>query len=127
MSRKVFAIANGIMAAMFLLSAVLQYNDPDPLRWIALYAAAALACATDSGMSQGPLQKPQANIPLALVSHGEPSAVTTKPRLSTRTRSIFASRRALGLGTAAVARTAMSSNATSGFGPAAMVKTEAIE
>jgi len=44
MGRKVFAIANGIMAAMFLLSAVLQYNDPDPLRWIALYAAAALAC-----------------------------------------------------------------------------------
>ena len=53
MSRKVFAIANGIMAAMFLLSAVLQYNDPDPLRWIALYAAAALACVIAGRTSSG--------------------------------------------------------------------------
>jgi hypothetical protein len=35
---------NWLMAALFGLSAVLQYNDPDPLSWIALYAAAAAAC-----------------------------------------------------------------------------------
>jgi hypothetical protein len=35
---------NWLMAALFGLSAVLQYNDPDPLRWIAIYAAAATAC-----------------------------------------------------------------------------------
>lgn len=32
------------MAAMFGLSAALQYNDPDPLSWIVLYAAATAAC-----------------------------------------------------------------------------------
>jgi len=32
------------MAALFALSAALQYNDPDPLPWIAIYAAAAAAC-----------------------------------------------------------------------------------
>jgi hypothetical protein len=35
---------NWLMVALFSLSAVLQYNDPDPLPWIALYAAAAAAC-----------------------------------------------------------------------------------
>lgn len=32
------------MAALFALSAALQYNDPDPLPWIAIYTAAAAAC-----------------------------------------------------------------------------------
>lgn len=35
---------NWLMAALFGLSAVLQYNDPDPLSWIAIYAAAGAAC-----------------------------------------------------------------------------------
>jgi hypothetical protein len=35
---------NWLMAVLFGLSAALQYNDPDPLSWIALYAAAAAAC-----------------------------------------------------------------------------------
>jgi Transmembrane family 220, helix len=35
---------NWLMVALFGLSAVLQYNDPDPLPWIAIYAAAAAAC-----------------------------------------------------------------------------------
>ena len=33
------------MAALFALAAVVQLNDPDPVRWAALYGAAALACA----------------------------------------------------------------------------------
>jgi hypothetical protein len=33
-----------LMAVLFALSAALQYNDPDPLRWAALYGAAAVAC-----------------------------------------------------------------------------------
>jgi hypothetical protein len=40
----VLSACNWLMAALFGLSAVLQYNDPDPLSWIALYAAAAAAC-----------------------------------------------------------------------------------
>lgn len=36
---------NGVMAALFALSAAVQFNDPDPLRWIAVYAAAAIVSA----------------------------------------------------------------------------------
>jgi hypothetical protein len=35
---------NWLMAALFALAAALQYNDPDPLPWIAIYAAAVAAC-----------------------------------------------------------------------------------
>ena len=31
---------NGLMCALFLLSVVVQWNDPDPLRWMAIYGAA---------------------------------------------------------------------------------------
>jgi len=34
-------IASGIFTALFLVSASLQLNDPDPARWIAGYLAAA--------------------------------------------------------------------------------------
>ncbi len=37
-------IANGLMAALFLFAAALQYNDEDMLRWIAIYLAAAACC-----------------------------------------------------------------------------------
>lgn len=37
-------IANFLWAAMFVFAAIVQYNDPDPLRWIAIYAAAFLTC-----------------------------------------------------------------------------------
>ena len=32
------------MALLFLFGAVVQYNDPDPLRWMLIYLAAAVAC-----------------------------------------------------------------------------------
>lgn len=35
-----FRVASGVMAALFALAAAVQYNDPDPLRWIAIYLAA---------------------------------------------------------------------------------------
>ena len=37
-------ILNALMLLAFLLSAAVQLNDPDPLPWIAIYLAAALAC-----------------------------------------------------------------------------------
>jgi hypothetical protein len=37
-------IANGILLALFLFSTAVQYNDPDPARWMAIYGAAALVC-----------------------------------------------------------------------------------
>jgi hypothetical protein len=39
-----FRAANGVMAALFVFAAAVQYNDPDPLRWMAIYLAAAAAC-----------------------------------------------------------------------------------
>jgi hypothetical protein len=36
--------ANGAMAALFVFAAAVQLNDPDPLRWMAVYLAAAAAC-----------------------------------------------------------------------------------
>jgi hypothetical protein len=35
---------NIVFAVLFLLSALLQVNDPDPLGWIVLYTAAGIAC-----------------------------------------------------------------------------------
>lgn len=35
---------NGVMAAAFLFSVVVQYNDPDPVRWMAIYGAALVVC-----------------------------------------------------------------------------------
>ncbi|MEO6726888.1 MAG: transmembrane 220 family protein [Blastocatellia bacterium] len=37
-------ILNYVMTAAFLFSVAVQYNDPDPLRWMAIYGAAAAAC-----------------------------------------------------------------------------------
>ncbi len=36
-------VISAIMALMFLFGLVVQYNDPDPLPWVAIYGAAALA------------------------------------------------------------------------------------
>ena len=37
-------VANWVMTAAFLFSVVVQYNDPDPVRWMLIYGLAALAC-----------------------------------------------------------------------------------
>ena len=34
-----------VMAALFAVCVVLQYNDPDPIRWMAAYAAVAIVSA----------------------------------------------------------------------------------
>jgi hypothetical protein len=36
----VFRVMNGVMAALFALAVAVQYNDPDPVRWMAIYGAA---------------------------------------------------------------------------------------
>lgn len=38
----VWTAANVVMLLMFLMSLVVQYNDPDPVRWMLIYGAAAL-------------------------------------------------------------------------------------
>ena len=37
-----FRIANGLMAVLFAYCAAVQFNDPDPIRWVAVYGAACL-------------------------------------------------------------------------------------
>ena len=37
-------ILDGVFLLLFAFSVVVQVNDPDPLRWIAIYGAAAVAC-----------------------------------------------------------------------------------
>ncbi|MBS1808133.1 MAG: transmembrane 220 family protein [Acidobacteria bacterium] len=40
----ILKIANYVMAVAFLLGVLVQYNDPDPARWMAIYGAAVVAC-----------------------------------------------------------------------------------
>ena len=37
-------VADAVMLLLFTLGAVVQLNDPDPVRWFAVYALAAAAC-----------------------------------------------------------------------------------
>jgi hypothetical protein len=39
-----FKILNAIMALLFVFSVVVQYNDPDPIRWMAMYGATTVSC-----------------------------------------------------------------------------------
>ena len=39
-----FTLANSLAYVAFLLSVLVQYNDPDPYSWMAIYSAAALVC-----------------------------------------------------------------------------------
>ncbi|HTM22973.1 MAG TPA: transmembrane 220 family protein [Kofleriaceae bacterium] len=39
-----FTAANWFMTALFVVSTVVQYNDPDPVRWMLIYGSATVAC-----------------------------------------------------------------------------------
>ena len=41
---KFVRVANVVFLALFLFSVIVQYNDPDPVRWMLIYGLAALAC-----------------------------------------------------------------------------------
>jgi len=40
-----FRIASYVMAALLAVCVALQYNDPDPMRWMAMYGAAMIVAA----------------------------------------------------------------------------------
>src|SRR5262245_29125641 len=44
-----FRALNAGMALLFLFASVVQYNDPDPLRWVAIYGVACLASIMAAG------------------------------------------------------------------------------
>lgn len=43
-SKVAWKIADALFLLMFAFSVIVQYNDPDPLTWMAIYGAAAVAC-----------------------------------------------------------------------------------
>jgi peptidoglycan/LPS O-acetylase OafA/YrhL len=44
MAHEFWRLANGILFVLFLASVAFQYNDPDPLIWMAIYGMAAALC-----------------------------------------------------------------------------------
>ena len=44
MTSRAWTVANVIMLVAFVVSVVVQFNDPDPLLWAAIYALAAIIC-----------------------------------------------------------------------------------
>lgn len=47
LTRRSWTLANAVMLVLFLFSAVVQVNDPDPVTWIAIYSAAAVVCGME--------------------------------------------------------------------------------
>lgn len=40
----ILRFANYLMIAVFVLAVIVQYNDPNPLRWMLIYGTACLVC-----------------------------------------------------------------------------------
>jgi hypothetical protein len=64
-------VANAVMAALFALAAAVQVNDPDPVRWMAVYGA---ACACSLMAARG--RSPHPAVPAALAAIAVTWAVT---------------------------------------------------
>jgi hypothetical protein len=50
-----FRVVNGVMALLFAVAVAVQYNDPDPLRWMALYGAAFVIALMAAVRGRGPV------------------------------------------------------------------------
>ena len=44
---RLWTVANAVMLVAFLFSVIVQFNDPDPLLWVAIYTAAAVVCGLE--------------------------------------------------------------------------------
>src|SRR4026209_1271669 len=44
---RAWTVANGFMCALFVFSAAVQWNDPDPWVWMPVYLAAAALCVAE--------------------------------------------------------------------------------
>jgi hypothetical protein len=79
--------AAAVLALVFLFSGAVQYNDPDPARWIAIYLAAAV-------VSAGHALRPMTPLPAAVVAGAAliwallwtPDALKTLPSFGDATR-----------------------------------------
>ena len=96
----------GVLAVLYALAAAVQWNDPDPLRWIAIYGAAAVLAARASARRPSrPVALAVAAIALAWAATLAPDALDglrTAPgevfgAMSMRARHVEEAREALGL------------------------------
>ena len=44
---RAWTIANAVMLVAFVFSVIVQFNDPDPFLWAAIYALAAIVCGLE--------------------------------------------------------------------------------
>ena len=51
-------IASGVMAVLFVICVALQYNDPDPVQWMAIYGAAAIVSTIHAWRGRVPVAIP---------------------------------------------------------------------
>jgi Transmembrane family 220, helix len=58
---------NWLMCALFLLAVLVQWNDPDPARWVGMYSAAFLVCLTASAGWRMPSLAPLLVLAIAVV------------------------------------------------------------
>jgi hypothetical protein len=72
---KAWSSANGLMCALFVFSAAVQYNDPDPWVWMPVYLAAAAVCIVEMR------RRTRWYIPVALVALTVLWAGTIAPRV----------------------------------------------
>ena len=87
MKTRIWKGLNLLMLLMFVFSVVVQYNDPDPWLWMAIYALAALACLQELLWNDNHLVVPAAVGAIALVW-----AISLLPRVigKVRIRELFA-------------------------------------
>lgn len=79
-ARPVWRIIDAVLLALFVFSIVVQFNDPDPLRWVLLYAAAGAATLLVL------LRRPSAWLPGAVAVVSFAWAATLAPRVIGRVR-----------------------------------------
>lgn len=78
-----FAIASCIFALFYAFSVVVQYNDPDPVRWMLIYGAAAVISAWAARTSLLPV------IPGAVAAVALIWALTLVPSVARQLPSLF--------------------------------------
>jgi len=54
-TRLAWTVANAVMCLAFVFSVAVQYNDPDPIGWMAVYGTAAVICGLEVGRRVRPV------------------------------------------------------------------------
>ena len=80
MKRAAWTGANALMLLAFLFSVTVQYNDPDPVRWMAIYGAAAVVCGLELA------RRTRGSLPAAVALVALGWAATIAPRVLGKVR-----------------------------------------